>query len=322
VATLRRDVVGGADAGDPVAPLGLGQLRERHEAEVGVRHVLLEVAKEPAAGGVEQRLAGVHEGGGVVVGERVDVRAEALGVTKLDEEVVDGLDDLRRVPAALVVDQQLADGVRPQHGVDDHRELVKRLPARVRAEGHRDVTLRGGGAAEGLELIERRGDGQPLFVEQVLVVVHADEVGLERQPVELAVDGRPLDRGRVDPILPAVLNGEVVQRGEQPGVGQDAGIARARIVEDHVRAGPGGHGRVNRVPHLIGLDGLAGDFDGRVGGGELLVDVVDDRRLGTRELVPDAELDRVLGGGAGRGEPEERDDGEEGDDERAGETTT
>jgi hypothetical protein len=252
---------------------------------------------------VEEGLAVVEEAVAVLVGDGVGVLAEAAGGGEIDEEGLDRVGDLRRVPAALVLEHEVADGFGAEDGVGRHRELVKALPPRV--VGERDG--RGGPGFAGLlagggEVGDRFGDGEALLVQQRLVVVHADQVGEERHAVEDAVDRRALASGLGDALVPAVLGGEVIERLKQAGFGEDAGVARPRVVEDDVRSGPRGEGGARGVAHLLQTEGFAADRDVGVLLSEAGVDLLDRFRFGgIGELVPDEDLDRGLRLGPERG---------------------
>ncbi len=79
---------------------------------------------------------------------------------------------------------------------------------------------------------------------------------MQRHAVERAVDRRRLERWRRDSLGPAVLRGIVVERQQETGVRQHPGIAGTGIIENDVRTGAGGDGRVDRLPHLVGAEWL------------------------------------------------------------------
>src|SRR5215207_7651271 len=109
---------------------------------------------------------------------------------------------------------------------------------RVIAKGNWDVPLFGGLAAEGDELIQGLWYGHAFLVEQRLVVVHADEIGRERHPIQRAVDCRGLDRWRRNSLCPAVLRRIVLKWQQETGVSQHAGVAGTGVIENDVRSGP------------------------------------------------------------------------------------
>src|SRR5215211_4791423 len=201
--------------------------REREETDFEVPNRLDDLRYEPGAGDVHRGLAGVEQCVGIVVADGVYAIRVVAALRELPEEEVDGLLDLRGVPAFIPV-EDVVQSFPAQHVADSDAEKVPGGPLLRIPKPERNLPLPFEFVGHRPEIV----DGLWLLGHEILVVVDDQFFDLVRNAVSGPTVGGPLLGPVVD--LPAVLLVGLLQRIKEPRFCQHAAETGAGVVAEVV----------------------------------------------------------------------------------------